>query len=151
MSLGCDATGVEIVDEWFEEGVLRLETALPGDLRLRCCVTCLYSDYSPEGHGLIGMFCHRGAKERYLTVSSKAEYWGVPVAEEVVETYLCESTFAVCLGLAIGVEPPDNPAEYCSNNRPDPAPIERRETPLVSSCRQVFVECNALVGRDPAA
>jgi len=67
-----------------------LEAALPDDLRLRCCVTCLYSDYSPAGHGLMGMFCHRGAKEQYLAVKSKADYWAVPVTEEVVETYLCE-------------------------------------------------------------
>jgi hypothetical protein len=52
-------------------------------------VTCLYSDYSPAGHGLRGMRCHRGAKERYLAVRSKADYWSVPVTEEVPETYLC--------------------------------------------------------------
>lgn len=90
LSLSGDITGVEIVDDWFEDGMIRLEAALPADFRLRCCVTCLYSDYSPAGHGLMGMFCHRGAKEQYLAVKSKADYWGVPVTEEVVETYLCE-------------------------------------------------------------
>lgn len=89
LSLGSDLTGVEIVDDWFEDGLLRLEAALPNDTRLRCCVTCLYSDYSPGGHGLIGMSCHRDAKEQYLAVTSKADYWSVPVAEEVVETYYC--------------------------------------------------------------
>jgi hypothetical protein len=39
-----------------------------------CCVTCLYSDYSPGGHGLTGMRCHRDAKVQYLAVKSKAAY-----------------------------------------------------------------------------
>lgn len=30
----------------------------------------------------MGMFRHRGAKEQYLAVSSKADYWGVPATEE---------------------------------------------------------------------
>jgi hypothetical protein len=45
---------------------------------LACCVTCLYSDYSPGGHGLTGIRCHRGAKEQYLAVRKKADYWSVP-------------------------------------------------------------------------
>jgi hypothetical protein len=62
---------------------------LPSDARLMCCVSCLYSDYSPDGHGLMGMRCHRDAKEQHLAVRSKADYWSVPVTEEVPETYLC--------------------------------------------------------------
>jgi len=37
----------------------------------------------------MGMRCHRGAKAQYLAVKSKREYCGVPVTEEVMETYLC--------------------------------------------------------------
>ena len=54
-----------------------------------CCFTCLYSDYSPAGHGLLGMRCHRNAKEQYLAVRAKVDYWSVPVAEDVMESYLC--------------------------------------------------------------
>ena len=36
------------------------------------------------------MRCHRDAKPQYLAVRSKAEYWGVPVTEDVPETYLCD-------------------------------------------------------------
>lgn len=53
-------------------------------------MTCLYSDYSPGGHGLMGIRCHRDAKDQYLKVRSKADYWPVPVTEEVPETYLCD-------------------------------------------------------------
>jgi hypothetical protein len=34
-------------------------------MQLVCCITCLFSDYSPAGHGLTGIRCHRGAKEQY--------------------------------------------------------------------------------------
>jgi Family of unknown function (DUF6304) len=80
----------EVVDEWFEDGVLRLAKLLPPGVRLICCVTCLFSDYSPGGHGLLGMLCHRNAKQQYLAVRSKAEYWHVPATEEVMETHHCD-------------------------------------------------------------
>ncbi len=79
----------EVADEWFEDGVQRLEELLPSDTRFRCCLTCLFSDYSPGGHSLMGMRCHRDAKQQYLAVRSKNDYWSVPVTEEVMETYLC--------------------------------------------------------------
>jgi hypothetical protein len=78
-----------VEDDWFEDGLQRLQGCLPDDVRLICCFTCLFSDYSPGGHGLLGMLCHRGAKEEYLAVRSKREYWSVPVTEDVLETYLC--------------------------------------------------------------
>ena len=79
----------EVTDDWFEDGVLALEKALPAEVQLVCCVTCLFSDYSPGGHGLMGMRCHRDAKQQYLAVRSKHDYWSVPVTEDVMETYLC--------------------------------------------------------------
>lgn len=39
----------------------------------------------------MGMRCHRGAREQYLAVRSKADYWGLPVTEEVPEFYCCAS------------------------------------------------------------
>jgi hypothetical protein len=80
----------EVDDEWFEDGFLRLDQAVRrAGASLVCCVTCLYSDYSPGGHGLMGMSCHRGAKDQYLAVRSKHDYWSVPVTENVMESYLC--------------------------------------------------------------
>lgn len=79
----------EVADEWFEDGIAALQKVLPVELQLVCCWSCLYSDYSPSGHGLIGMDCHRGAKAQYLAVRSKQDYWRVPRLEEVMETHLC--------------------------------------------------------------
>jgi hypothetical protein len=53
-----DDTVYAIADDWFEVGTRRLDDALRPN-HLVCCVTCLYSDYSPGGHGLMGMRCHR--------------------------------------------------------------------------------------------
>jgi hypothetical protein len=80
----------EVIDEWFEGGVLRLAKLLPPGMHLICCATCLFSDYSPGGHGLFGMLCHRNSKQQYLAAGSKAEYWHVPVTEEVMETHHCD-------------------------------------------------------------
>ena len=89
LSMDLDGALFQVTDDWFEDGLLRLQDTLPPHVRLMCCLTCLYSDYSPGGHGLMGMRCHRDAKQRYLAVRSKADYWNVPVTEEVPETYLC--------------------------------------------------------------
>ena len=81
---------VQVEDDWFEDGLQRLAANLPEGEGLVSCVTCLFSDYSPYGHGLTGMLCHRGAKEEYLAVRSKYEYWSVPVTEIVMETHFCD-------------------------------------------------------------
>jgi Family of unknown function (DUF6304) len=90
LSLTLDGVRCQVTDDWFEDGLPGLEQALPPGAQLVCCVTCLFSDYSPGGHGLTGIRCHRGAKDQYLADRSKADYWSVPVTEEVPETYLCE-------------------------------------------------------------
>jgi hypothetical protein len=90
LSLVLDGVRCQAADDWFEDGVQRLEQALPPGAQLVCCATCLFSDYSPGGHGLTGIRCHRGARDQYLAVRSKLGYWRVPVTEEVPETYLCQ-------------------------------------------------------------
>lgn len=89
LAVDVDGVGYDVVDDWFEDGLQRLEALLPPDVRLVCCLTCLYSDYSPAGHGVTSIRCHREAKDQYLAVRSKHDYWPVPVTEEVPETYLC--------------------------------------------------------------
>jgi hypothetical protein len=89
LSLGFRGARYQVADDWFEGGIQRLERALPSGAQLQCCVTCLFSDYSPGGHGLTGIRCHREAKDQYLAVRSKQDYWPVPVTEEVPETYSC--------------------------------------------------------------
>jgi uncharacterized protein DUF6304 len=90
MSLVLDGVTYQAADDWFEGGVQRLEQSLPPGAQLVCCLTCLFSDYSPAGHGLTGIRCHRDAKKQYLAGRSKQDYWTVPVTEEVPETYLCQ-------------------------------------------------------------
>ncbi len=89
LSTVIDGTSYEVADHWFEHGVQRLDASLSGGARLKCCVTCLYSDYSPYGHGLTGMSCHRDVKAQYLAVRCKDDYWDVPITEDVMETHLC--------------------------------------------------------------
>jgi hypothetical protein len=89
LSLALDRITCQVADDGFEDGVQRLEAALPPGAQLACCITCLLSDYSPGGHGLTGIRCHRYARDQYLSVRSQADYWPVPVTEEVPETYPC--------------------------------------------------------------
>ncbi len=84
-----DGETVEAAADRFEEALPRLELRLPHGMTVMCCYTCLYSDYSPLGHGIFDMDCHRGAKEQYLAVKSKREYFRVPRTEEVMEIHLC--------------------------------------------------------------
>lgn len=55
-----------------------------------CCLTCGLSDYWPAGQNLMGMRCHRDAREQYLSVQFKWDCFTVPVTEEVPEFYVCE-------------------------------------------------------------
>jgi hypothetical protein len=75
LRLSCVVDEVEyaVSDAWCVEGLLRLQERLHGDVRIRACVTCLLSDYSPAGYGLMGIRRHREARERYLAVRSKGD------------------------------------------------------------------------------
>jgi hypothetical protein len=56
------------------------------------CINCMYSDYSPYGHGLFGwMMCFRNIREEYRRVRGKADFWSVHDRYDrlVQETYLC--------------------------------------------------------------
>lgn len=77
---------------WFEDELLDIQKQLPAGVHMKACINCLYSDYSPAGHGSFGgMMCFRNLKADYLKVKSKAEFW--PVLHRcdriVQETYLC--------------------------------------------------------------
>jgi Family of unknown function (DUF6304) len=76
-----DGAEVTVTDDWFEDGLIALESALPDGHRIVACITCGYAVHSPTGHGLSGMRCCRDA-----------DVAGVRgVTEEVLETYLCTS------------------------------------------------------------
>lgn len=76
---------------WFEDELLSIQAKLPEGVFIRACINCLYSDYSPLGHGLFGgMLCFRNRKAEYLRVTSKREFWTVGPCDRLVqETYLC--------------------------------------------------------------
>lgn len=77
---------------WFEDELLGIQTQLPAGVFIKACINCLYSDYSPYGHGLFGgMMCFRNLKAEYLKVTTKQEFWSVHGRQDrfVQETYLC--------------------------------------------------------------
>jgi hypothetical protein len=82
LRLTCSVDGKQtsVTDDWFEGGLGKLDAGLPSGHRLKACATCAWADYSPAGHGLTGMRCHRDAG------TSEPD-----VTEEVLETYLCAS------------------------------------------------------------
>jgi Family of unknown function (DUF6304) len=77
---------------WFEDELLGIQAQLPEGVLIKACINCLYSDYSPYGHGLFGcMMCFRNLKAEYLKVTTKQEFWSVHGRQDrfVQETYLC--------------------------------------------------------------
>ena len=77
---------------WFEDELLGIQAQLPQGVFIKACINCLYSDYSPYGHGLFGyMMCFRNLKAEYLKVTTKQEFWSVHGRQDrfVQETYLC--------------------------------------------------------------
>lgn len=82
-----DNQTVESTDAWFKVAMLKLGRAMPAGTTLSCCISCSFSDYSPGGHGLTEMSCHRQDKEQYLAVRRKLDHWSVPATEEVIETH----------------------------------------------------------------
>jgi hypothetical protein len=77
---------------WFENELLELENSLPGGARLKACISCTFSGYSPYGQGLFGsLACFRACKAEYRQVRNKADLfklWNQTVGN-VQETYVC--------------------------------------------------------------
>src|SRR4051812_3027356 len=57
-----DGTPTSVTDDWFEDGLIALEAALPHEHRIMACVTCAWADCLPVGPGLTGMGCRRNAE-----------------------------------------------------------------------------------------
>ncbi|WP_210571807.1 DUF6304 family protein [Streptomyces sp. GESEQ-4] len=80
----------------FEDALHEIQRKLPRAARLKACVSCAWSDYSPVGHSLMaGLACFRDVKERYRLVEGKHgprgifAIWG-DLTEFVQETWLCD-------------------------------------------------------------
>ncbi len=77
---------------WFEDELLSIQAQLSEGVFIKSCINCLYSDYSPAGHGLFGgMMCFRNLKGEYRKVKSKQDFWALYGRQDryVQETYLC--------------------------------------------------------------
>lgn len=76
---------------WFEDELLEIQRQLPEGVFIKACINCMYSDYSPYGHGLFGgMMCFRNRKAEYLKVTTKQQFWSLGRQDRFVqETYLC--------------------------------------------------------------
>ena len=72
--------------------MLDLQRQMPANTYLKACITCAFSDYSPDGSGSFGtLACFRGNKTGYRTVTGKKELFGIwhTMTEVVQETYPC--------------------------------------------------------------
>lgn len=80
----------------FEDALHEIQRRLPPGTRLRACIACAWSDYSPLGHSLMtGLACFRDVKDAYLRVEGKQGPHGIFAlwpehTEFVQETWLCE-------------------------------------------------------------
>lgn len=77
----------------FESALDELREHLPPGSRLKCCLGCDFSDYSPYGNGLFGtLYCFRTVKDRYRRVASKGDIFDLwdEAAGAVQETWLCD-------------------------------------------------------------
>ncbi|WAZ25030.1 DUF6304 family protein [Streptomyces cinnabarinus] len=80
----------------FEDALHEIGAALPVDTRLKACISCAWSDYSPVGHGMMtGLACFRDAKDAYRVCDGKHGPRGIfeiwpRHTEFVQETWLCE-------------------------------------------------------------
>jgi hypothetical protein len=77
---------------WFEDELLEIQKQMPEGVFMKACINCMYSDYSPYGHGLFGfMMCFRNVKAEYVQVRTKDGFWSVHDRYDrmVQETFLC--------------------------------------------------------------
>jgi hypothetical protein len=89
VSLELQDTVYEVVEQSIEDGLRRLEAALPPGVTLVSCHTCRWSTFQPYSWSVLGMRCHRDAREEALAGHGKHAIAAVPVIEWVPATYLC--------------------------------------------------------------
>ncbi len=77
---------------WLEDELIEIQKQLPNGDFMKTCMNCLFSDYSPYGHGMFGnMMCFKNLKKEYLQVTSKEDFWEIHDRPDrfVQETFLC--------------------------------------------------------------
>jgi hypothetical protein len=74
LEYGDDRVASSGTSGWFEDELAQVQRQLPQSVFIKACINCLFSDYSPSGHGLYGqMMCFRNIKTEYLQVKSKQD------------------------------------------------------------------------------
>jgi hypothetical protein len=92
LEYGDDRVASSGTSGWFEDELAQVQRQLPQSVFIKACINCLFSDYSPYGHGLYGqMMCFRNIKTEYLQVKSKRDFFSIHGRQDrlVQETYLC--------------------------------------------------------------
>ena len=90
---------------FFRDELADIERQLPESVYIKACINCLFSGYSPGGHGLYGgMMCFRNIKSEYLQVKSKRDFFSVVGRQDrfVQETYLCSEFSRRVPGMGYG-------------------------------------------------
>jgi len=83
---------LESTSDYFEMGFQGIRKQLNGEIAIKNCFTCLYSDYHPIGNSFFGsMMCFKNNKDAYLKVMDKISF--LKLTEKgfiyVQETYSC--------------------------------------------------------------
>lgn len=83
---------------YFEDAIIDIQNQLPNDEKIKSCLSCKFSHYSPYGNGMYGyLFCFKKIKEKTNQIENKDslfDVWELADKENklfsVQETYLCD-------------------------------------------------------------
>lgn len=82
----------------FEDALIDIQNQLPSDEKIKCCLSCKFSHFSPYGNGMYGhLFCFKKIKEKVNRIEDKGslfDVWELADKESKVftvqETHVCE-------------------------------------------------------------
>jgi len=82
---------------YFEDAIIDIQNQLPTDEKIKSCLSCKFSHYSPYGNGMFGyLFCFKKIKEKTNEIESKDslfDVWELADKENKVfnvqETFIC--------------------------------------------------------------
>ncbi len=83
---------------YFEDALIDIQNQMPNDEKIKTCLSCKFSHYSPYGNGMFGyLFCFKKIKEKTNQIQDKDslfDVWELAGKEEnlfnVQETFVCE-------------------------------------------------------------
>ena len=83
---------------YFEDAIIDIQRQMPNDEKIKSCLSCKFSHYSPYGNGMYGyLFCFKKIKEKTNQIQDKDslfDVWEIADKEDKVfsiqETFVCE-------------------------------------------------------------